>query len=333
MRTRFQSWPAVPVICVVFLGWPGPLAAAGNNPAKMQAHLWGELLSQTAEVGPSKTAGFYQVPGKTDTKVLERQLYEVLKSVINEGADLYNKQGDHAGCYRLYQGSLLTVQPLLSHRPDLQKEITIGLDDADRQPTYARRAFALRKVFDKVRAELKPIDDASRTPNAKPSAEGSLPMPAEKKPTIKKTPPVPASLWTRLGGEQAIRKVVDDFVGLAATDPKVNFSRGGRYKLSDAQTAHLKDQVVAFISSATGGPLLYKGKGMREPHKGMGITNAEFDAAVADLRKALEGRGVKSAEAHDLLQIVEGTRKDIVEPKASPEKKPGESKSDGKSKG
>src|SRR5208282_4559731 len=116
MRTRFQSWPAVPVICVVFLGWPGPLAAAGNNPAKMQARFWGELLSQTAEVGPSKTAGFCQVPGKTDTKVLERQLYEVLKSVINEGADLYNKQGDHAGCYRLYQGSLLTVQPLLSHR-------------------------------------------------------------------------------------------------------------------------------------------------------------------------------------------------------------------------
>jgi len=333
MRTRFPYWPAVPVICVVIFGWPGTLAAAGNNPTKMQARFWGQVLGQGLDAGPSKTASSVPVPGKIDIKDLDRQLYEVLKNVINEGADLYNKQGDHAGCYRLYQGSLLTVQPLLAHRPGLQKEITIGLDDADRQPTYARRAFALRKVFDKVRAELKPIDDASRTPNAKPSAEGSLPMPAEKKPTIKKTPPVPASLWTRLGGEQAIRKVVDDFVALAATDPKVNFSRGGRYKLSDAQTAHLKDQVVAFISSATGGPLLYKGKGMREAHKGMGITNAEFDAAVADLRKALEARGVKSADAQDLLQIVESTRKDIVEPKASPEKKPGETKSDAKGKG
>jgi len=325
MRTRFQSWPAVPVICVVFLGWPGTFAAAGNNQAKMQVRFWSELLSQDAGTGVTSA--------KTDAKALERQLYEVLKSVINEGADLYNKQNDHAGCYRLYQGSLLTVQPLLTHRPGLQKEITIGLDDADRQPTYERRAFALRKVFDKVRAELKPTEAAVRSPSTKPSAEGSLPMPAEKKPTIKKAPPVPASLWSRLGGEEAVRKVVDDFVALAAPDPKVNFSRSGKYQLSDAQTAHLKDQVVAFISSATGGPLPYKGKGMKEAHKGMGITNAEFDAAVADLRKALQGRGVKTAEAQDLLQIVESTRKDIVEPKASPEKKPSETKSEGKSKG
>src|SRR5262249_34402567 len=45
---------------------------------------------------------------------LDRQIYEVLRPVINAGADLYNRDGDRPGCYRLYQGALLTLRPLLT---------------------------------------------------------------------------------------------------------------------------------------------------------------------------------------------------------------------------
>ena len=38
-----------------------------------------------------------------------------LRDVINHGADLYNS-GDWAGCYRLYEGALMAVRPLLDHR-------------------------------------------------------------------------------------------------------------------------------------------------------------------------------------------------------------------------
>ena len=39
-----------------------------------------------------------------------------------------------------------------------------------------------------------------------------------------------ASLWNRLGGEANVKRVVDDFVALAAADPKVNFFRAGAFK-------------------------------------------------------------------------------------------------------
>ena len=48
--------------------------------------------------------------------------------------------------------------------------------------------------------------------------------------------PGPKTLWDRLGGEAGVSKVVDDFVAAAATDPKVDFSRGGKYKLDDARS-------------------------------------------------------------------------------------------------
>jgi hemoglobin len=137
----------------------------------------------------------------------------------------------------------------------------------------------------------------------------------------------PASLWERLGGEAKVKKVVDDFVDLAANDPKVNFTRTGKFKLEPAAVAKLKKDLVAFISAATGGPLKYPGKSMKEVHAGMGITDAEFNASAADLKRALEMNEVGPAEINQLLQIVGTTRKDIVEkstpePKPAPDKKP-----------
>jgi hypothetical protein len=52
----------------------------------------------------------------------------------------------------------------------------------------------------------------------------------------------------------------------------------------------------------------------------MGITDKEFDASVADLKKALELNSVKEAEAKELVEIVGTTRKDIVEEKKEEKK-------------
>ena len=53
-----------------------------------------------------------------------------LRDVINAGAKMFNEQGDHAGCYRLYQGSLISVRPFLA--ADLQKRIDDGLATAEK---------------------------------------------------------------------------------------------------------------------------------------------------------------------------------------------------------
>lgn len=119
------------------------------------------------------------------------------------------------------------------------------------------------------------------------------------------------SLYERLGGEAAITAVVDDFVGRAAGDPKVNFFRDGKFKNLDV--AHLKKMLVEFIGSATGGPQKYTGRDMKTTHKGMKITDAEFDAIAADLAASLDKFNVPEKEKNELLTIVGSTRKDIVE--------------------
>jgi hemoglobin len=223
--------------------------------------------------------------------------------VINRGADLYNS-GDPNGCYRLFQGALMAVGPQLDRHPDLQKLIETGLVDAERQSRLDMKAFTLRRLLDGVRSGIRP-GGAKKTPEP--------PAGTPEKPDSG-SPPPPMTLWDRLGGERNVKKVVDDFVDLAARDPKVNFSRNGKYKLDADAVAHLKKELVDFISQAAGGPFPYTGKNMKEVHRGMGITNAEFDAAAADLKKALEMNGAKPSDVDLVLRAVGSTRKDLVEP-------------------
>jgi len=124
------------------------------------------------------------------------------------------------------------------------------------------------------------------------------------------------SLYERLGGEPAITAVVEDFVGRAAADPKVNFFRDGKFKGLDV--ARLKRLLVAFISQATGGPQKYTGRDMKETHKGMKIDHWEFEALSADLAASLDKFKVPAKEKKELLAIVGTTRKDIVEVKSEP---------------
>jgi hemoglobin len=123
------------------------------------------------------------------------------------------------------------------------------------------------------------------------------------------------SLWDRLGGEPAVRAVVDDFVGRAVKDDKVNFFRHGHpneWKPNDTQVATFKQRLVEFISMASGGPLKYKGRDMATAHKGMEITSAEFDALAGDLAASLDHFKVPAKEKGELLAAVAGTKGQIV---------------------
>ena len=126
------------------------------------------------------------------------------------------------------------------------------------------------------------------------------------------------SLYTRLGGEPAIKAVVDDFVGRAASNPKVNFTRAGtpvEWKATDENVAKLKKHLVQMVCAVSGGPQKYEGRDMKSSHAGMKITNAEFDAIAGDLIATLKKFNVPQAEIDELVGIVATTRSDIVEVK------------------
>jgi hemoglobin len=52
---------------------------------------------------------------------------------------------------------------------------------------------------------------------------------------------------------------------------------------------------------------------MKQVHKGMAITNAEFDAAVGDLKATLDKLGVGTDEQKELLAVIESTRPQVAE--------------------
>jgi hemoglobin len=133
-------------------------------------------------------------------------------------------------------------------------------------------------------------------------------------------------LYERLGGEQGIAKIVDDFMPRALQDPRVNWQRKGverggfsfrrnrsvTWNATPANVAQLKKHFVQFFSLTTGGPAHYEGKGMKSAHANMHITNAEFDAAVGDLKASLDKLQIANREQKELLAIVESTRPQIV---------------------
>src|SRR4051812_36746643 len=120
-------------------------------------------------------------------------------------------------------------------------------------------------------------------------------------------------LWDALGGEKVLAKVVDRFVDLVTADPKVNYTRDGRYPINGQILKFSKRAALEFISAATDGPHSYSGKTIREIHKGMRISNEEFDAAMADFQQALEENGVSPQMVQTAVAMVNTTRATIVE--------------------
>jgi hemoglobin len=115
------------------------------------------------------------------------------------------------------------------------------------------------------------------------------------------------SLYTRLGAHEAIKAVVDDFVGRCAGDSRIN-SKFGR-----TDVPRLKAMLADQICQASGGPCTYAGRDMAETHAGMGVTAGEFDALVEDLVATLDQFNVPKAEQGELIGLLGPMRPDIVE--------------------
>jgi len=114
------------------------------------------------------------------------------------------------------------------------------------------------------------------------------------------------SLYERLGGKDAITAVVDDFVANVAADNRINKF------FAKTNIPNLKRNLVDQICQATGGPCTYTGRDMKTAHKGMGITDADFNALVEDLQKSLNKFKVPDKEQGELLSILGSLKPQIV---------------------
>jgi len=118
------------------------------------------------------------------------------------------------------------------------------------------------------------------------------------------------SLYERIGGYNALALVVDDFIGRLVSDKQfdkffVGHSNDSKKKIRQ----HILDQFCA----ATGGPCVYTGRDMKTTHAGLGITEADWNAAAKHLTESLDKFKVPEKEKNELLAFVTSLKKDIVE--------------------
>src|SRR5262245_34442594 len=111
-------------------------------------HGWG-VLALVACALALAAGGLRAEDAPKSAGALDKQIDASLRDVIDRGARIYNPpSSDWNGCYRLYEGALLAVKPLLAHRAGLQKAIDDGLAQAQANPRLQERAFVLRRVLD-----------------------------------------------------------------------------------------------------------------------------------------------------------------------------------------
>jgi hemoglobin len=120
----------------------------------------------------------------------------------------------------------------------------------------------------------------------------------------------PKSLYQRLGGYDAIAAVTDDFIGRLAADKQLARFFAGH---SEDSLRRIRQHIVDQLCAAAGGPCAYTGRDMKSAHKGMGITEADWNAAATHLVATLDKFKVPEKEKAEVLAAVSSLKKDIVE--------------------
>lgn len=126
------------------------------------------------------------------------------------------------------------------------------------------------------------------------------------------------TLYERLGGVNAISAVVDEFIGRVAANPdmvrtfKPLLTEVGQKGAASPKLIALRQNLIDQIGEASGGPQKYTGKDMVTAHKGMNITEVEFNSLAGNLSGALDKFSVPATEKNELLTVIGSLKPTIV---------------------
>jgi hemoglobin len=118
------------------------------------------------------------------------------------------------------------------------------------------------------------------------------------------------TLYGRLGGYDAIVTVVDNLLPRLISDPEL-----GRYwkHRGDDGVRRERQLLIDFLCASAGGPLYYVGRDMKTSHRGMGISEGDWQAFIGHVEATLDNFQVPPKERAEVLAFVESTKRDIVE--------------------
>jgi len=118
------------------------------------------------------------------------------------------------------------------------------------------------------------------------------------------------TLYTRLGGYDAIAAVVSDLLPRLQQDPALSLFWERRPEDSLQRSKQL---LIDFLCSGAGGPVYYTGRDMKTSHKGMRLSNGDWSAFMGHLQAALDTFKIPLTERGELVNFIESTKEDMVE--------------------
>jgi len=133
-------------------------------------------------------------------------------------------------------------------------------------------------------------------------------------PPVKRAPPAAKAaadaksdaLYRALGGTDGITKVVDAALAEIHGDLRINIF------FEKTDMADLRRLLIEQICAATGGPCEYTGRSMEEAHSGLNLSDADFDAFVEDLVRAMDSQKVPKDLQKQLLGLLGPMRPQVV---------------------
>jgi hemoglobin len=114
------------------------------------------------------------------------------------------------------------------------------------------------------------------------------------------------ALYDQLGGEQGIAALSDAALDRYAADPRVAPA------FAHADIGRFRRMFAQYLCHVADGPCRYTGDSMTEVHRGMKISETQFNAVVEDLTAAMTSLHIAVPVQNRLLKRLASERGDVI---------------------
>lgn len=112
--------------------------------------------------------------------------------------------------------------------------------------------------------------------------------------------------YDRLGGEMALRALINDFVATVFDDVMIGFF------FRNANRARIEEMEYQHAAEFLGGPVVYSGRPLGQAHKAHPIMGGQFARRKQLLKEAMERHGVPDDISQKWLEHTESLREAIT---------------------
>ncbi len=116
------------------------------------------------------------------------------------------------------------------------------------------------------------------------------------------------SLFELVGGAEGVRRFVDELSRRLDDDPEL----GPLFEGVEGST--LRAHREHYLAAILGGPENYSGRGLREAHRPLGLTDAHLDRFLVVAAESLAATGAPPAAVVEVHELLERLRPVIVTP-------------------